>query len=193
MSPRAGLDPKVVIDAAARIADRSGLETLTLADIAAELGVRTPSLYNHVAGLPGLYRELALRGTRLLAARLTAVAVGKAGAPAIQAVAEAYRAFIKEHPGLYAATVRSISTSQPGDVELQAASEESVNVVITILAAYRLSDDDALHAVRGLRSLVHGFATLEVTHGFGLPLNIDESFRHLLEIFIAGLEHRPGR
>lgn len=192
MSPRAGLDPQLVIQAAAKIADQSGLETLTLANLAAELGVRTPSLYNHVAGLPGLYRELALRGTRDLAVRLTAAAVGKAGAPAIQAVAEAYRTFIKEHPGLYAATVRSISTVQANDQELQAASEESVKVVMAILAAYRLSDDDTLHAVRGLRSLVHGFATLEVIHGFGLPLNIDESFRHLLEIFIAGLEHRPG-
>jgi AcrR family transcriptional regulator len=181
-----------VIQTAARLADESGLEALSLANLAAELGVRTPSLYNHVAGLPGLYRELALHGTRELATRFTTAAVGKAGAAAIQAVAEAYRGFIKEHPGVYAATVRSISTIQPHDQELQAASQASVNVVVTILSAYGLSDEDALHAVRGLRSVVHGFATLEVNNGFGLPLNIDASFQRLLEIFTAGLEHRPG-
>jgi hypothetical protein len=44
-----------------------------------------------------------------------------------------------------------------------------------------------LHAVRGLRSLVHGFATLEVAGGFGMPLDIDESFRRLVELLISGL------
>lgn len=187
---RARLNRTAVIEAAAQLADQSGLEALSLATLAAKLGVRTPSLYNHVAGLPGLQRELALRGSRDLAMRLAHAAVGKARSTAIRAVAEAYRGYIKEHPGVYAATVRSISSIQADDYELRAASQANVEIVVTILADYELSADDALHAVRGLRSLVHGFATLEVTQGFGLPLNIDESFGRLIAVFIAGLEHR---
>ena len=37
-------------------------------------------------------------------------------------------------------------------------------------------------------SLVHGFATLEIAGGFGLPLDCDESFRRLVDMFIRGLQ-----
>ena len=52
--------------------------------------------------------------------------------------------------------------------------------------------EDGLHAVRGLRSVVHGFASLEVAGGFGLPLDLDESFRRLVEMFIGGLQQEAG-
>jgi hypothetical protein len=51
-----------------------------------------------------------------------------------------------------------------------------------------LNGDDAIHAVRALRSLVHGFATLEVSGGFGIPLDLDESFHRLVDLFIAGIQ-----
>jgi hypothetical protein len=65
-------------------------------------------------------------------------------------------------------------------------------VVVAVLDSFGLSGDDALHAVRGLRSIVHGFATLEVMGGFGLPLDCDESFRRLVSMFIRGLGVRSG-
>ena len=107
MPPKAGLDHAAVVQAAAALADTAGIDQLTLADLAVRLGVRTPSLYNHVAGLPGLHRDLALLGTRELCARLSRVAIGKSGDAAVQALCQAYRAFVNERPGLYAATVRS--------------------------------------------------------------------------------------
>ena len=48
--------------------------------------------------------------------------------------------------------------------------------------------DEAIHALRALRSVVHGFATLEAAGGFGIPLNLDESFRRLVELLIRGME-----
>jgi hypothetical protein len=51
-----------------------------------------------------------------------------------------------------------------------------------------LEEDEAIHALRGLRSLVHGFATLEISGGFGIPLDLDESFSRLVDLFITGLE-----
>ena len=46
---------------------RDGIDAVTLASVAAALGVRSPSLYNHIAGLDGLRRELALHASALLA------------------------------------------------------------------------------------------------------------------------------
>jgi Tetracyclin repressor-like, C-terminal domain len=65
-----------------------------------------------------------------------------------------------------------------------------VEIFVAILAAYQLQADDALHAVRALRSIMHGFITLELAGGFGLPLDLNESYRRLIELFIAGLHHQ---
>ena len=60
MSHRVGLDQATVVEAAAKLVDEEGLDQLSLGRLAVHLGVRTPSLYNHVAGLPGLKHDLAL-------------------------------------------------------------------------------------------------------------------------------------
>jgi hypothetical protein len=38
---------------------------------------------------------------------------------------------------------------------------------------------------------VHGFIALELGGGFGLPVDVDESFDHLVATLVAGL--RSGR
>ena len=65
-----GLDHARVVDAAIAIADEDGLEAVTLARVAAALGVRSPSLYNHVDGRDGLIRGIAARATGELATAL---------------------------------------------------------------------------------------------------------------------------
>ncbi len=185
LKPR--LHREMVIYEAARLADAEGVDALTLNRLAARLGIRPPSLYNHVDGMPGLLRELALLNIRMLEARLKDAAVGRSGADAIRALAQAYREYIKEHPGVYLAGLRAQRLHPPIDAELRQGEERVVGVVLAVLAPFGLSGEDALHAVRGLRSLVHGFATLEIAGGFGLPLDCDESFRRLVNLLIAGL------
>jgi len=103
-------------------------------------------------------------------------------------LAQAYRGYIKEYPGLYTAGLRAQSTHTSDDSELQKAEEKVVMVAMAVVQSYGLSGDDALHAVRGIRSLVHGFATLEISGGFGLPLDCDESFRRLVLMMSRGLQ-----
>lgn len=176
-----------MVEAAASLADEEGLDGVTLAELASRLGIRTPSLYNHVAGLDGLRRELALLGLRELGRRLGRAAMGKTTDEATFEIARAYREFVNERPGLYAATVRSSRLSYPGDPDFEDAEREAFEAVLAVLASYGLRDEHALHAARGLRSVAHGFATLEVAGGFGIPLDLDESFDRLLRAFVAGL------
>jgi AcrR family transcriptional regulator len=189
---KAGLNQASVVAAAAQLLNMAGPERLTLSRLAEHLGVQTPSLYNHIDGLPGLYRELALLNVRLLGSRLGDAVIGKSGPPALRALARAYRDYIKESPGLYLASLRpSISQAMP-DPELQAAEERVVQIGLAVLASFGLRGEEGLHALRGLRSLVHGFATLELSGGFSLPLDCDESFRRLVEMFIRGLQQAPS-
>lgn len=179
-----GLDKAAVVRTAAALADSEGLEAVTLARLAAELGIRSPSLYNHVAGPGGIRHELALYGVRELRRRLERAAVGRAGDDALRVVAHAYRAFAQERPGLYAATLRA---PDAGDADLVAASADLLAVITAIFAGYGLTGDAALHATRALRSITHGFVALEAAGGFGLPLDLDASYGWLVDTFIAGL------
>jgi AcrR family transcriptional regulator len=182
--PRAGLDQQTVLQAAAEIADQQGLDELTLAMLAQKLGIRTPSLYNHVNGLPGLRKKLAIYGLNKLKDALTRAAIGKSGDDAVRAMAEAYLAFAREHPGLYEATQRTLDWQ---DAEVGQAAAEVVEPVIRVLHAYGLEGEAAIHTVRGFRSLLHGFASIEQQGGFGMKLDRDASFRLLVDIFVMGI------
>lgn len=187
MRARRGLDRAAVVRAAAEMLDASPGHEPTLAALAARLGVRSPSLYNHIDGQDDLRHELALLGVRELGGRLGRAAIGRSGADALRAIAHAYRAFARQRPGLYLATVRA---PEPGDAALIAASDEVLEILRLALAPFDLSPDERIHAMRGLRSLAHGFVSLELAGGFGLPQDLDASYERLVAAFLAGVSPR---
>jgi len=175
--PRRGLDRAQVVDAAVAIADADGLEAVTLARVAAALEVKPPSLYNHVDGRDALVRAIALRALAELTDALRRAATGRAGADALGAVARAQLAYARAHPGRYAATVAAPAA---GDAEHEAAAAEAIEVLTAALAGLELEGDDAVHAIRALRSAVHGFAAIEAAGGFALAVDRDASFDYLV-------------
>jgi AcrR family transcriptional regulator len=180
--PRAGLDANAVVTAAAALADAEGLDAVTLSRLAAELGVRTPSLYAHVeGGLPDLRRRLAARGVRELAGALQAAAAGRARGDALAAIAGVHRSYSRAHPGTYAALQRA------ANVEGDAAAERLVETLVSVVRGYGLEGEAAIHGARIVRAALHGFAALETGDGFGLPLDLDETFTRLVEVLDRGL------
>jgi AcrR family transcriptional regulator len=186
--PRMGLDAGRVVEAAAGIADADGLESVTLARVAADLGVRAPSLYNHVDGRSDLLRAIAVLGVRELTAALREAAVGRSSADALTAAAQAYRAYARAHPGRYAAT---LAAPTRGDEEHRAAASEAVDVMLAIMRGWDLEGDEAIHAVRAFRSAVHGFVAIEAADGFGMAVDVDASFDRLVATLAGGLS-KPG-
>lgn len=176
----------VIAADAAELADENGWDQLTLAAVAARFGVRQPSLYKHVAGLAELRRDISVLSGRELHDELSAAAVGKSGADALQAMADAYRAFAKKHPGRYAACILA---PLPGDDEYAQVAAGVVQIVAAVLSGYGLTGDDTIHAIRGLRALMHGFVSLEAVGGFAMPQDLDESYRRL----VAGFGESLGR
>ena len=110
MATQVGLDHDAVVEAAGELVDEAGIEALTLARLAARLGIRSQSLYAHVDGLDGLLRDLALDSVRTLGDELRSSVIGRSGRDALEAIADAYWDFAHAHPGRYAATIRD-----PGD------------------------------------------------------------------------------
>jgi AcrR family transcriptional regulator len=65
-----------IIDAAWLLAERDGLNSLTLRDLAAEVGMRAPSLYSYFDGKAAIYDEMFARAYRELDSTLTEVVAG---------------------------------------------------------------------------------------------------------------------
>lgn len=183
--PRAGLDPAAVVAAGAALADEVGFANLTMGLLAERLGVRTPSLYKHVSGQEDLNRRIAVVALNEVADAVGTAVQGYAGRDAMAAAARAYRAFVLEHPGRYAATI-GVEPSGPDD-PLATAARRGIGVFRVALRGYEIQEADVDHALRMLRSLCHGFATLQVANGFQWSADIDESFEWLIAFADRGL------
>jgi AcrR family transcriptional regulator len=187
MPPRKHLNLQRVVETAIELANEHGFEAVTLASVAEQLGIRIPSLYNHVDGLPGLRYQMRLYGLRQLIEHARRAAVGKSGDEAVVSIANAYRAFAHAYPGIYAATLRA---PDPDEHDLMTAAQEVIDILFAVLRPYDFDEEEMLHAIRAMRSVIHGFVDLETSGGFKMALDLDESFRRLVQGFIDGLHVR---
>lgn len=182
--PRAGLNTDRVVAAAMDLADEVGLDQLTLAALAARLGVRQPSLYKHIESLDALHRLISMRGKVELADVLGRVAIGRARDDALIAIAHAWRAWALEHPGRYRAAERGAA---PGDAEHEEVSHRTIEVLVAVMGGYGLDGDDAVDAIRAYRATLHGFVSLEADGGFAFPRDVDRSFDRLVGALVRAL------
>lgn len=189
--PRAGLDAATVTAAGAALADEIGLTRLSMGLLAERLGVKTPSLYKHVASLADLNHRIAVLSALELEAALGAATEGRTGTDALAAAAGTMRDYVRRHPGRYAATVGARPTG-PAD-PLRPALEGALEHLATVLRGYPLDPEQHIHALRMLRSALHGYATLEIGDGFQMGTDVDESFAWLVAFVDRGLRSSVPR
>lgn len=188
--PRAGLAPAVVAEAGAALADEIGFAELTMGLLAERLGVKTPSLYKHVDGLADLGHRIAVLALTELGDAVRDATQGRAAGEALAACARAMRAYVMEHPGRYAATVGARPTGP--DDPLTAANDRLLVSFAAVLRGYRIEPGQEIHALRMLRSLLHGFATLQGAGGFQFGTDTDESFAWMTDFVDHGLRATTG-
>lgn len=184
MSPRVGLDLKTIVITAAELANQEGVEKITLATIARKLNVRPPSLFNHIKGLSSLKRELSLYGLTILLDDLKSASEGKQGDEAILAIANAYLLYTQKHPGVYELTIQA---PERNDREMEEKSNQIITLLKHVLKGYQLTEEEMIHAIRGLRTILHGFSTLQQKGAFGLPVKLEDSYQLLISGFISSL------
>ncbi|MFT8871599.1 MAG: WHG domain-containing protein [Sporolactobacillus sp.] len=181
-----GLTREQVISGAAALVETEGFTALSLAALARRLQIKTPSLYNHIAGLQDLKNALGCRALQLLYGQIEQASAHDE-AERLYAMAEAYCQFVREHPALYAAILQMPT---PAPDAFSRASAALLQLVCRQLLPYKLSEEERIHAVRGLRSLAHGFAGLQLSHAFNLPADQSESLRWILTCYLSGLQRQ---
>ncbi|WP_223102578.1 TetR-like C-terminal domain-containing protein [Dactylosporangium vinaceum] len=164
------------MDAALRVVDAGGPAALTLAAVAAECGVATPSLYKHVAGLPELRGLLTVRIYEELTTAVIDAVIGRSGDDALEAVMLAYHGYAIGHPHRYSLAPQRPDVTDPAAA---AAASRILDVLFAVFKAYDLTDEQIVHATRVLRAAMHGFAVL---HGaFQMVEDVRTTQRILIE------------
>lgn len=160
--PRVGLTRDKIIEAASKLSDEEGFDSLTLASIARLFGVRLPSLYGHVASVHALKTGVALLALQRLAERTEEAVAGRAGKDALAALVDTHRGFAREHPGLFHASRYPLD----GESAAESGGARLARVYHATLRGYGLGDADRVHATRLIGSFVLGFSLLELAGSF---------------------------
>jgi AcrR family transcriptional regulator len=184
-----GLTGARVTEAAADLADRIGFDKVTVSAVARGFGVADASLYSHVKNLQDLQIRIAFHASSELAAVLSAAIAGRSGDDALVAFANAYRDFAQASPGRYQ------SIQMPLDEALLAQSDghhRLVQACYALLRGYTLAEPEITDAVRLLRSVFHGFFTIEANGGFRATRDLTESWSRIVQALARTLATWPA-
>ena len=180
-----------MIEAGAALADEVGPAPLSMGLLAARLGVKTPSLYRHVDSLADLHHRIAVLAMNELADAIRDAIAGRAGKDALAAGAQAMRAFARRHAGRYELGNAALLTGP--DDPLLPASRRVMDTWAAMLYGYHLDPADEIHAMRMLRSMLHGFVVLETTGSFQVDASTDDSYTWIIEFIDHGLRATSTR
>lgn len=183
--PRAGLAAASVTEAAADLVDEVGFEGLSMGQLADRLGVKAPSLYKHVADKADLAHRIAVLAMHELADAVRDATQGLSGGEALVAGAQAMRTYVLAHPGRYAAGNLAHPTGP--DDPLVPALDRVLATWKAMLHGYRLAPEQEVHALRMLRSMLHGFVSLQLVDGFQMDTDVDDSFLWMTDFIDRGL------
>lgn len=205
---RRPLDAETVFDAAARVADAGGFWSFTLRGVAAEAGVRPPSLYNHVpGGLDEVRAGLRARAVRQLADALEAAVLpdtpagaphstdattdATAGAAMLRRCIAAMRELARTHPGMYEAALPGHppeAAAEAGEIapELAEAGWRVTTLLRRVSETLGHRDSEATHHARVLRGAIDGCIEAERRGAWAESPEADETFEALVTTLTHG-------
>jgi AcrR family transcriptional regulator len=170
-----------LIDGGLRLLERDGLQSLSVRNLAAEVGTSTMAVYTHFGGMTGVIEAVANEAFSRFGDALTDAEETDDPVADFFVMGAAYRRFALANPQRYqlifgAAAPTSVagsrtdvtSTGSATDRSESAASFEALrNAVRRMIAAGRIRDDGELNIAGRLWSLVHGAVMLELAGFFG--------------------------
>ena len=168
-----------VLVAAEALVDRDGTNALTMSALAADLGLRTPSLYNHVDSLEALRGEIQNRAMAELGSRCRSAAMGKVGEPGLRALARTLRKFAATHPGRYELAMRAAYDKDAFD----AASADAISALAAIVSSFGVREL-AIEVQLAVFAAVHGFIALKNSGLINDSFDVEKVFDLVVDMVV---------
>lgn len=184
MVQKRNLTKEKIIQTTFLLADEIGLNQISFQKIAEKLNIKYPSLYNHYENIEDLKIKMTIYFLNNLNSELMKRLIGKSGENAIREFSDVYREFASKNKSGYRLYMNIPSTENE---EVKRLSKEINTLIHKILEYYNKDNEFITHKSRALRSLLHGFVSLS-SHGyFQTSVDIEESFKLMIDDFIFNI------
>lgn len=165
-----GLTKEIIIANAVEYIKEMEQPTISLHEIARRLGIKTPSLYNHIKNTTELRYEVYQYAINQFVDNQEEAIKGLYKDDAIKAFANAYHQFAMQNKGLYR-LIMSIPSED--DDRAKDMAVPLLDTVASILSKYELSSESIAHWQRVFRAILHGFVSQEYLGYFYYYNNVD--------------------
>mgnify|MGYP000872400831 CR=1 FL=1 len=181
-----GLSKKIIVDEAVVYIEENGRPDISLHEIARRLGIKTPSLYNHIENTKELQYSVFKVAIEKFVKNQNIAIKNKQKDEAVKAFAKAYHTFATENRGLY---LLIMSMPSENDEISKKMAVPLLDIVINILSKYNLPEEKIAHWQRVFRAILHGFISQEYLGYFYYYSDIDlnESREIAIKCFLDGL------
>ncbi len=182
---KGNINKQLIIDTSAKLANKVGLENLSLKMIAEELNIKSPSLYNHFSNLKDIKRCLMFYGWKQLEDKMIDSAVGVSGYEALKNMCYAFYNYTTNNKGIFEAMLWYNKYDNEKTIHL---TQRLYDLIFKITNTLNISERNTRHVIRTVRSFLEGFVLLVNNNSFGNPISVKESFDISLEIIINGIK-----
>lgn len=155
------LSSEQISQTALRLVEHGDVDGLSLRAVAAELGVRAPSLYRYFADKEALEIAVAEEIVGIMLVKFRTAVKAPDPETRFRRVAETYLRFARERFPLYAFVIQDRIARYPS-----AAGKDLWNILLDAASGVSGQADDTAAAV-ATWSFLHGYATLERSGAFG--------------------------
>ena len=176
-----------IIGAARRLIEQDGVDSLSLSKIAAELGIKAPSLYNHIESKNALLHAVIEQTYLDMFNAYTDALHNSSADPADQLLhlSRAQRRFAHANPNAYMLAYGTQNPDMRADPEMLLKRAVEIQEIIARISG----TEHSLAALRGSLALTHGFITLELNGQFRRGGDLSETFDQVVRAYLAGWSH----
>ncbi len=183
--PRTGLSKEEITEKAAALANEKGLSYLSVTTLADFLGIKKPSLYNHMNTIDDIRRNIMIYGWRTVSEELTSGICSEEPKENLMEYGRRFYKFAMDNPGVFEAMLWYNNYS---DETLLSAAECLYTFFFNQTDNLGIDHEVANHLLRTYRAFLEGFIMLQIHNSLGNPISIDESFRVSMNVMISGIE-----
>ena len=182
---KGNISKQLIIETSAKLANKIGLENLSMKMIAEELNIKSPSLYNHFSSLKDIKKSLMLYGWKQLEDKMIDSAVGVSGYEALKNMCYASYDYAINNKGVFEAM---LWYNKYDDEDTIKVTKRLYELIFKVTKNLNISEKNTRHIIRTIRSFLEGFVLLINNNGFGNPISVEESFDVSLKIIINGIK-----
>lgn len=177
-------DRQTIIETARELIERDGVESLSLARLAAELGIKSPSLYRYFKSKNDLLQTVIEQTFRRLFQTYQETMSSTTEAPEerLKALFHTHRSFAHANPNTY---ILAYTTTDP-ELRTDPVYLEGQAINIQRIMAQISGEERSLDALRGALALVHGFVMLELKEQLQRGGDLSNSFDASINAYLHG-------